>query len=109
MYLVDVKTPTGLINTIRCEIDELQELNPANIKNIYLLQPIDLSILTSTQEIRTAIYKYLKGKQELKKDVIDHVASSLNIKKTEVSKVITQMQKEKIIYIVPEMGWLGID
>ena len=41
--------------------------------------------------------------------MIEYVAEKLNVKKNEVSKVITAMKKEKIVYAVEDFGWLGID
>lgn len=108
MYLVDVKTKSGLINTIRCDIDGLQKINPERITNIYLMQPIDPIMLVHTQKIRTTIYEFLKGKQAIEMDVIDHVASSLNINKTDVADVIRQMRDEKAIHLKATTGQISI-
>lgn len=58
---------------------------------------------------RNCIYNYLKGEQMEKDAIVDYVSKALDVKKNEVSKVITAMKKEKIIYVVEEFGWLGID
>ena len=41
--------------------------------------------------------------------IVDYVSETLDVKKKEVSKVINAMKKEKIIYVVEEFGWLGIN
>lgn len=44
-----------------------------------------------------------------KDTIVNYVSESLDVKKNDVSKVITAMKKEKIIYVVKDFGWLGID
>ena len=63
----------------------------------------------STADIRDCIYHYVKGDQIDKETVVNYVSETLGIRKSDVSKVITAMKKEKIIYVVRDMGWIGID
>ena len=40
--------------------------------------------------------------------LVSYVSETLNVKKNEVSKVITEMKKEKIIYVEKDFGSLGM-
>lgn len=104
-YLVETKN-----GNIKCNnAEEVKAYSKSEIINIYLLQEVSYDDIVSTSDIRDCIYNYLKGKQELKEDVIEYVSCVLDISKTEVSKVITAMKKEKIIYVVKDFGYLGIN
>ena len=106
MYLVDTTVADG----IRCEtIDDVKKLRRDIIKKVYVLHEVDYDSLVSTQDIREAVYACLKGKQLDKDDVIDAVTERLGVKRSDVSKVTTQMRKEKILYKVSGFPWIGID
>lgn len=105
MYLVETKN-----GNIKCNnAEEVKAFTKSEIVNIYLLHKINFDDLVSTADIRDCIYNYLKGKQEPKEDVIEYVSCTLDIRKNEVSKVINAMKKEKIIYVVVDDGWIGIN
>lgn len=105
MYLAETKN-----GNIKCNnVNEVKELSKNDVLKVYLLNEVNYDDLVSTSDIRDCIYNYLKGKQETKEDVIEYVTSILDVKKSEVSKVITAMKKEKIIYIVVDDGYLGIN
>lgn len=105
MYLVETKTGYKKCNTA----EEVKMFSKSEIINTYSLKEVNYDDIVSTSDIRDCIYNYLKGKQEPKEDVLEYVSNTLNIRKAEVSKVITTMKKEKLIYIVVDDGWLGID
>lgn len=105
MYLVRTYNGDKVVETA----NEVKDLDKNKIVKIYSLSEVDYDSLVSTSDIRDCVYDYLKGKQIAKEVVIDYVSERLNIKKNDVSKVITAMKKEKIIYVVEDFGWLGID
>ncbi len=105
MYLV--RTING--DKVLDSANEVKNLNKKDIINVYSLSEVDFDDLVSTSDIRDCIYKYLKGRQTDKEDIVDYVSEALSVKKNDVSKVITAMKKEKIIYVVKEWNWLGID
>ena len=108
LYLVRTKTEDKLVEGI----DEVKAFSKGEITGLYALHEIDYDDLVSTEDVRNAICAYLKGTQEPKEDVVESVAEQLDVKKSEVSKVITQMKKEKIIYSVADpllYGYIGID
>mgnify|MGYP000847034958 FL=1 len=90
-------------------VDEIKNTNKKDVVKIYSLSEVEYDTLISTSDIRDCIYKYLKGKQLGKDEVVNYVSEVLDIKKADVSKVITSMKKEKIIYTVRDFGWIGID
>lgn len=105
MYLVETKS-----GSIKCNnTEEIKKYSKSDIINIYLLQEVNYDDLVSTADIRDCIYNYLKGKQDTKENVLEYVSCALDIRKKEVSKVITSMKKEKIIYTVVDDGWIGIN
>lgn len=59
--------------------------------------------------IRECIYETLKGEQMPKEKLLDIVYGKTNAKKCEISKIVTQMKREKIIYTVKDFEWLGIN
>lgn len=105
MYLVETKTGHVKCNTT----EEVKMFSKSEVIKVYTLNEVNYDDLVSASDIRDCIYNYLKGKQESKENVLEYVSDILNIKKAEVSKVITAMKKEKIIYVVVDDGWLGID
>ena len=74
-------------------------------------------ILDSVDEIKNTNKKDVVKKEIKKetfpfKDILRNrtdLSEVLDIKKADVSKVITSMKKEKIIYTVRDFGWIGID
>lgn len=105
MYLV--KTNSG--NKILDSANEVKSINKNDIIGVYALVEVNYDSLISTSDIRDCVYDYLKGTQATKDRVLEYVSGRLDVKKNEVSKVITAMKKEKIIYVVEDDGWLGIN
>lgn len=106
MYLVELKTG----DNVECaSIDDVKRYHASEVAAVYIMKQIDYDSLVSTQDIRECIYNYLKGSQLTKEDVLEYVCGKLSCKKSDVSKVITAMKRERIVYVVHEMGWLGID
>lgn len=105
MYLVRTYNGDAVMETV----EEIKLLDKATIRKIYSLSEVDYDSLVSTSDIRDCIYSLLKGDQVDRNEVINYVAEKLDIKKKEVSKVITAMKKEKVIYVVEEFDWLGIN
>lgn len=105
MYLVKTSSGDKFLNSV----NEIKNINKNEIIGIYTLVEVNYDSLVSTSDIRDCIYDYLKGHQKYKEDILEYVSMKLDVKKKDVSKVITSMKKEKIIYVVEEDGWLGID
>ena len=105
MYLIRMNDGDKIVETT----NEVKELNKNKIAKIYLLTEVDYDSIVYTSDIRDCIYNYLKGTQMDKDTIVNYVSESLDVKKNDVSKVITAMKKEKIIYVVKDFGWLGID
>lgn len=105
MYLVKTNDSDKIVETV----DEVKSLDRNKIIKIYSLTEVDYDSLVSTSDIRDCVYNFLKGTQAAKTTVVDFVSTTLGVKKNEVSKVITVMKKENIIYVEESFGWLGID
>lgn len=106
MYLVVTKSNEKIIlNTA----EEVKSINKEDISKIYALSEVDYKSIVSTSDIRDCIYDILKGKQMTKEEVIEIAQLRLGISKSNISKAITAMKKEKIIYVIDEFGWLGVD
>ena len=105
MYLVETNDSDKIVETV----DEVKSLDRNKIIKIYSLTEVDYDSLVSTSDIRDCVYNFLKGTQAAKATVVDFVSTTLGVKKNEVSKVITVMKKENIIYVEESFGWLGID
>ena len=105
MYLVRMNDGDKIMETA----NEVKLLDENKILKIYSLSVVDYDSLIVTSDIRDCIYNYLKGNQINKETIVNYVSETLGIKKTEVSKTITAMKKDKIIYVVEEDGYLGID
>lgn len=105
MYLVRTKSGDKILETA----NEVKNINKSEIIQMYSLSEVEYDSIISNSDIRDCIYSCLKGDQKLKEDVLDFVSGTLDVKKSEVSKVITAMKKEKIIYTVADFGWIGID
>ena len=106
MYLVITKSDEKIIlNTA----EEVKSINKEDISKIYALSEADYNSIVSASDIRDCIYNILKGKQMTKEKVIEIAQLRLGISKSKISKAISAMKKEKIIYVVEDDGWLGID
>lgn len=80
---------------IGCDNCMLQVVSPNKYKDIV--------------NIRECIYETLRDKQMSKEKLLDIVHGKTNAKKCEISKIVTQMKREKIIYTVKDFGGLGIN
>lgn len=105
MYLVRTNNGDKVVETA----NEVKSLDKNKIVKTYALTEVNYDSLVSTADIRDCVYNYLKGHQLDKSEVINYVSEILGVKKSDVSKVITGMKKEKIIYVVKDVDWLGID
>ena len=105
MYLVKTNSGDKFLNSV----NEVKSINKNEIIGVYTLVEVDYDFLISTSDIRECIYSYLKGSPAEKDNIIEYVSAKLDAKKNEVSKVITAMKKEKIIYVEKDFGWLGIN
>lgn len=106
MYLVQTIEGTDEVVTTA---DEVKKFGKNEVKRIYALSEVDYDDLVSTADIRDCICSYIiKERGASKDDVLNTVANILNVKKSEVSKVITMLKKEKILYVERDYGWLGI-
>ena len=105
MYLVKTNSGDKFLNSV----NEVKSINKNEIIGVYTLVEVDYDSLISTSDIRECIYSYLKGSPAEKDNIIEYVSAKLDVKKNEVSKVITAMKKEKIIYVEKDFGWLGIN
>lgn len=105
MYLVKTTNGDKILNSA----DAVKSIKKEDIEKIYFLTEVNYNSVISNADIRDCIYSYLKGKQLSKETVVDYVASVLDVKKNEVSKVITAMKREKIIYVERDYGSIGID
>lgn len=105
MYLVKTTNGDKILNSA----DAVKSIKKEDIEKIYFLTKVNYDSVISNADIRDCIYSYLKGKQLSKETVVDYVASVLDVKKNEVSKVITAMKREKIIYVERDYGSIGID
>ena len=108
MYLVKTKSGNRIIDTV----NEVKEIDKNEILEIYFLSKVDYDSLVSTGDVRDCITEHLNkqsGRQDNRESIIEHVAEILGVKKSVVSKVITAMKREKILYVVEEDGYLGIN
>lgn len=102
MYLLLNDNEKIVINTTP-ELENFQ----INKYNVYVLVPIDSSELISDGKIRDTICNVLKGNQMTKRELIDKVNLYLDIPESKISKVITKMKKEKIIYNIDDWDYMG--
>lgn len=105
MYLVRTRQGDKFVESA----DGVKQINKTDVLEVFMLEKLDYDSIASTSEIRDCIYNYLKGDQIDRDTVLDYVAVTLDVKKSKVSKVINSMIKEKIIYVVEDDGWLGIN
>lgn len=102
MYLLLNDNEKIVINTT----PELENFQIDKYK-VYNLVPIDSSELISDGKIRDTICNVLKGNQMTKRELIDKVNLYLDIPESKISKVITKMKKEKIIYNIDDLDYMG--
>lgn len=109
MYLLLNEKENIIVNTIR----DLEKYDLTKYK-IYGLTLLDQSELLESENIRDAILLVLKGNQMPKDDVIDKVQIITSESVSKISKVITKMKKEKMIYLVDDLWdrngkkWIGM-
>lgn len=102
MYLLLNDNEKIVINTT----PELENFQLDKYK-VYTLVPIDSSELISDGKIRDTICNVLKDNQMTKRELIDKVNLYLDIPESKISKVITKMKKEKIIYNIDDWNYMG--
>lgn len=102
MYLLMSEREKIILETVK----ELEKYDLENYK-VYTLSPVDSSELVTDGEIRDKICCVLKGNQMTKNEVMEEIAACLDIPKSKISKVITKMKKEKMIYDVNDWNYLG--
>ena len=105
MYLVRTKQGDKFVESA----DDVKHINKNDVLEVFMLEKLDYDSIASTSEIRDCLYNYLKSDQIDRDTVLDYVAATLDVPKSKVSKVINSMIKEKIIYVVEDDGWLGIN
>lgn len=98
-----------LNNKEKIIVDTVQEIEKYNLNfyKVYSIAPVDHSELVFDGEIRDKIYCVLKGNQMTKSELLEKVCDYLDAPKSKVSKVITKMKKEKLIYDVEDWNYLG--
>jgi predicted DNA-binding transcriptional regulator len=81
------------------EYNKCESMTPNTIINTYEL---------SINEIKAM--RYLYNTQQPKKDIIENLYWSLNIKKKEVSYILGSLKRKGLIYSnISLPGWLGTD
>ena len=105
MYLVKTNSGDKFLNSV----NEVKSINKNEIIGVYTLVEVDYDSLISTSDIRECIYSYLKGSPAEKDNIIEYVSAKLDVKKNQVSTVITARKKGKILYAEKDFGWLGIN
>lgn len=105
MYLVRTKQGDKFVESA----DDVKHINKNDVLEVFMLEKLDYDSIASTSEIRDCLYNYLKDDQIDRDTVLDYVAATLDVPKSKVSKVINSIIKEKIIYVVEDDGWLGIN
>jgi len=90
-------------------VDTVQEIEKYNLNSykVYSLVLVNHSELVSDGEIRDKICCVLKGKQMTKNELLEKVYDYLEVPKTKISKVITEIKKEKLIYNVEDWNCMG--
>lgn len=90
-------------------VDTVKEIEKYNINDykVYSLGFVDSSELLTEKEVRDTICKILKGNEMTKDELIEKVVDYLEVKKSNVSKVITKMKKEKIIFDIDDFNQFG--
>lgn len=102
VYLLMNEKEKIVLNTI----EEFGDYNLNNFK-VYSLVPVDQADLVNDGQIRDAISRVLKGNEITKDDLIDKVNYQLDIPKARISKVVTKMKKEGIIFTLDDLDYMG--
>lgn len=92
-------------------VDTVQELATRGLQldeyKIYSLSPVESSELIDDGQIRDAICYVLKGNQMTKSELIETVNINIDVSKPKISKVITKMKRENVIYDAYDRNYLG--
>lgn len=102
MYLLMNEKEKIVLNTI----EEFGGYNLNNYK-VYCLVPVDQADLVNDGQIRDAISRVLKGNEITKDELIERVNYQLDIPKTRISKVITKMKRERTIFTLDDLDYMG--
>lgn len=102
MYLLLNNDEKIIVDTVK-ELENFQ----LNKYTVYSLAPVDSSELINDGEIRDEICDILKGEQMTKNELIEKLMISFDIPKSRLSKVITKMKREKLIYDVDDWNYMG--
>lgn len=109
MYLVIKGSEKIFVETVK----ELTKYD-SNEYELYNLVPVDRDKLFQDGHIRDEITIVLKGKQMESDKVIDAVQFCTDASITSIKKVIAQMKKENLIYLVDDLWdrhgnkWIGM-
>ena len=110
MYLLLNNEKKIIVNSIA----EMEKYDVSNYE-IYSLAPVDKNILFEDGTIRDTICEVLKGNQMPKDHVVQAVQDTTGSTITKINKVISQMKKEKLIYLVDDLWdsagrkWIGME
>ncbi len=102
MYLLMNENEKIVLNTI----EEFSGYNLNNYK-VYSLVPVDQADLVNDGQIRDEISRILKGNEITKEELIERVNYQLDIPKSRISKVVTKMKKEGIIFTLDDLDYMG--
>lgn len=102
MYLLLNEKEKIILNTV----EEFAEYNLSDYK-VYSLVPVDYSILVNDGQIRDEISRILKRGEKTKEDLLQKVSENLEIPKSKISKVITAMKKEGVIFVLDDLDYMG--
>ena len=110
MYLLLNNEKKIIVNSIA----EMEKYDVSNYE-IYSLAPVDKNILFEDGTIRDTICEVLKGNQMPKDHVVQAVQDTTGSTIAKINKVISQMKKEKLIYLVDDLWdsagrkWIGME
>lgn len=102
MYLLKNKDEKIIVDTV----NDVKKFN-LSLYEVYCLGRVDPDELVSDADIMDEIINVLKGKQMTKNEVLDYVNCVIDVPKTKISKVITKMKKQKLIYDVNDWNYMG--
>lgn len=110
MYLLLKDEEKIIVNSVA----EMEKYDVSQYE-IYALAPIDKSILFENGTIRDTICEVLKGNQIPKDQVVQRVQDTTGSTIMKINKLISQMKKEKLIYLVDDLWdsagrkWIGME
>lgn len=87
-------------------VSDIENMDLSKYK-IYSLCLVDTQELINDGEIRDEISMVLKGEEMTRDTLIEKVSTNLEISKSKVSKVVSKMKKEKIVFNIDECDGLG--